>query len=88
MNPARMIFMALVAAVFLSAAGLVYSKHQSRTLYIELRDLQRERDAMEVEWGKLLLEQSTLATHGRIESEARDRLGMEIPDIESVVMVR
>lgn len=88
MSVARLTLIILAALVFLSAAAVVYSKHVSRGLYVELRALQQDRDNMEVEWGKLLLEQSTLATDGRIESVARRKLEMKIPDIDSVVMVR
>lgn len=88
MSVERLTLVILAALVFLSAAGVVFSKHMSRSLYVELRALQQDRDNMEVEWGKLLLEQSTLATHGRIESVAGQKLGMEIPEIDSVVIVR
>ncbi|MDD3519380.1 MAG: cell division protein FtsL [Chromatiales bacterium] len=78
----------LFAAVLGSALGVVYSKHQGRKLFIELEALNQERDALNVEWGQLQLEQSTWATHGRIEEVARDRLGMALPDARSAVIVR
>ena len=31
---------------------------------------------MDIEWGQLQLQQSTLTTQGQVESAARDRLGM------------
>ncbi|WJW76851.1 cell division protein FtsL [Thiohalobacter sp. IOR34] len=71
-----------------SAIGVVYAKHRSRTLFVELQGLQAERDALNIEWGQLQLEQSTWATHGRIEDLARSRLGMVIPAPEQVVIVR
>jgi len=78
----------LVLAVLGSALGLVVSRHQGRTLFVELQALQKKRDEMNIEWGKLQLEQSTWATHGRIEKLARERLGMAIPRPEDVVIVR
>jgi cell division protein FtsL len=35
--------------------------------------------ALDVEWGQLQLEQSTWATHTRVEQIARDKLGMRPP---------
>ncbi len=35
--------------------------------------------ALDVEWGQLQLEQSTWATHTRVEQIARDKLGMHAP---------
>ncbi len=79
--------MILLAAVVFSAVGVAYSKHYSRLLFVELQGLQRQRDQLAEEWGQLLLEQSTWSTHARIEGEARDRLDMEAPRPDAVVMV-
>ena len=48
---------------------------------------ERERDAMQVEWGQLKLEQSTWATHERIERLAHDKLGLHTPATAEVVLV-
>lgn len=79
---------ALIAAVVLSALAVVYAKHQSRKLFIELQTLQKGRDDMAIEWGQLQLEQSTLVTHGRIENTARVKLGMMLPPPDAVVIVK
>ena len=74
--------------VLASSLGVVYAKHQSRKLFVELDTLKKERDEMNVEWGQLQLEQSTLATHGRIERIAKKRLGMVTPEYKQVLIVR
>ena len=66
----------LVLAVIASSIGVVYAKHQSRKLFIELQSLANDRDNMDIEWGQLQLEQSTLTTQGQVESAARESLGM------------
>jgi cell division protein FtsL len=73
-------------ALVASALGVVYSRHESRRLFTELHRLQAERDRMDDEWGQLQIEQSTLATHTRIEALAREKLGMAIPAPRSVVI--
>ncbi len=88
MSTGRIAVALLALAVLASALGVVYSKHRNRQLYVQLQDLQQQRDAMEVEWGQLQLEQSTLATQGYIERVARKKLKMQIPDMDAVVMVR
>ena len=50
------------------------AKHEARNRFNELQQLTRERDELDIEWGQLQLEQSTWATHGRVESVARDDL--------------
>lgn len=83
-----MLFQALLACLLLlSAVALVYVQHHHRALYVELQSLERERDSLDVEWGKLQLEQSTWATHERIESLARKRLGLHIPPMNEIVLV-
>jgi len=80
--------MVLALVVLASSLGVVYSKHQSRKLFVELDTLKKERDEMNVEWGRLQLEQSTLATHSRIEQTAKKRLNMVTPVYEQVLIVR
>ncbi|HFD78771.1 MAG TPA: cell division protein FtsL [Gammaproteobacteria bacterium] len=76
----------LLLAVIASAMAVAYAKHQSRRLFIELQALQAERDAMNVEWGQLQLEQSTYTTHGKVEDAARKRLGMKIPETPQLMI--
>ncbi len=78
----------LATAVLGSALGVVYSKYQTRKLFVELQTLEKIRDEMNVEWGQLRLEESTWGTHGRVERIARERLGMVMPPVEAVVIVR
>ena len=78
----------LVPVVLSSALGVVYAKHQSRKLFVQLNELQQKRDAMNVEWGQLQLELSTWATNGRVEQVARKRLRMTNVDFDQVVIVR
>jgi len=78
----------LLLAIVATAMGAAYAKHQSRKLFIELQALESERDAMNVEWGQLQLEQSTHTTHGKVEEAARKRLGMKIPGPQQVMILR
>jgi len=80
--------MILALAVFSSSLGVVYAKHESRKLFVELDLLKKSRDEMNVQWGRLQLEQSTLATHSRIEERAKKRLGMVTPEYKQIFIVR
>ena len=89
MNPARLwIVGILAAAVVLSAIGVVYSKYLSRRDFVALQELQAEQERLGVEWGRLQLEESTLATDSQVEQGARDRLQMHLPDMNEVVVIR
>jgi cell division protein FtsL len=84
----KMALLLLAVSVFVSAIGVVYSIHQSRKLFVQLQSLQAQRDEMDVEWGRLQLEQSTWATDARIEELASSKLDMIIPAPSSIVMVK
>jgi len=74
-------------SVLASALGVVYSKHESRQLFVALQNLETERDNMNIDWGRLQLEQSTWATHARIASEAQKKLGMVVPDMNNITII-
>ena len=78
----------LFAAVMASAIGLVYTKHKTRVLFVELEQLNKEVVSLHTEWGRLQLEQSAWSDHGRIERIARERLGMSMPEAEQVAFIR
>jgi cell division protein FtsL len=69
----------LWVAVLGSSLGVIYAKHEARNRFNELQQLTRVRDDLDIEWGQLQIEQSTLARHGRVEQAARDELRMTIP---------
>lgn len=88
MEVSTWLLMLVVFTVLSSALALVYAKHNKRNLFIELQALQTQRDELNVEWGRLQLEQSTFATHSYIEDTARRELQMELPTQDKTVMVK
>lgn len=77
----------LWALLLASAIGVVWSRHETRSLFIQLQSLSSERDALDIEWGQLKLEQSAWSTHGRVEQTARVNLRMVIPPPNEVRIV-
>lgn len=75
-------------AVIISAVSVVYVSHLCRQLYNELSSLEQEANALQVEWGRYLLEQSSWASLSRIEQLAESRLDMRVPGAEEIVVVR
>jgi len=75
----RFSLVVLWALLLASALGVIWTRHQARNLFIQLQALTAERDALDIEWGQLKLEQSAWSTHGRVEQTARVNLQMVIP---------
>ena len=77
----------LYLAIFLSALQVVIARHETRRLFVELQALEKTRDELNEEWGRLQLEQSTWAINDRVESVARTKLDMKMPERNSVVLL-
>ena len=83
---ARLIFLLLL--LLGSALGVIYSKYQTRLLFVEMQRLEKDLDDYEVEWGQLQLELTTLAEHNRVERLARSKLGMRMPLREQIIYLK
>jgi len=85
----RVTFFLFVALTLVLVAGLsiVATTHENRFAFNELQVLRDQANGLEVEWGQLLIEQSTFGVEGRIEQKAFEQLQMEVPDIAKIVMV-
>lgn len=69
----------LLLVALACALSVVSANHRARKLFTELEAAQKRMRDLDVEWGQLQLEQSTLAAHVRVEKVARDKLGMKPP---------
>lgn len=88
LNLSRAVVALLAAAVFLSAIALIDARHQNRVEFEALEQAQQQRDQLNIDWGRLLLEQSTWATHAYIEQSATQKLGMSTPAASEILVVR
>ncbi len=85
---ARALLVALIVANIATALAVVHSRHAHRQLFIEATRLEKARDELNIEFGRLQLEQATWAEANRIDQVARDRLGMKFPEGGEIVVVR
>jgi cell division protein FtsL len=84
----RLLLAVLWVAVLGSALGVVYGKQEARNRFSDLQKLTTQRDDLDIEWGQLQIEQSTWATHGRVERVAHDDLGMVTPKASELRIVQ
>ncbi len=83
-----LILLALLVATLASAIGVVWTRHESRALFVNLTTLQNQRDDLNIEYGKLELEQATYGEPRRIDEEARQKLGMIDPRPQDIRLLR
>ncbi len=78
----------LVVALMLSAIAVIFSKYQSRLVFMEIQKKEKELDDYEVEWGRLQLELTTLTEENRVEIEARNRLMLTLPTQDKIIYIK
>ena len=77
----------LVIGILFSAFGVIYVKDLNRRLFIDYQNLQAEKARTLIQWGKLLLEQSTWSTQSRIQQVGERELGMVCRGAGDIVLV-
>jgi cell division protein FtsL len=75
----------LLLAILVCALGLVTSQHRARKLFQAMDAEQERARQLEIEFGQLELELSTLTKLQRIEKFARERLKMREPDASRII---
>ena len=77
----------LLLAVIASAVAIVRTHHERRSLFVELDEVDARRDRLQVEWGRLQIEQSTWAASDRIERIAAQKLNLHLSRAGATVLV-
>ena len=77
----------LLLAVIASAVAVVRTHHVRRSLFVELDEVEARRDRLQVEWGRLQIEQSTWAATDRIEKLAAHKLNLQLSRADATVLV-
>lgn len=78
----------VLGLVLSTGLSVIETTHDNRFAFNALQELKDEANELDVEWGQLLLEQSTFGVDGRIEVKAVERLHMHVPEITNIVMVK
>ena len=78
----------LALLIITSAITCVFARHESRSQFSQLQSLIAQRDELDVDWGRLQIEQSTWSTHARVERLARTKMKMRSPVPGEITVVR
>jgi cell division protein FtsL len=84
-HPVRVL---LFLALLVSAVLVILSTHHNRQMSISIERLMQQKDQLDVEWRHLVLEQSTLTEHNRIQALVTSQLNMHRPLPSEEVVVR
>ena len=81
------VYSVLVALVFVSAMMVVFQVFEYRHDYRDLSAYMREKDDLNAEWGRLLIEQQTFGATAQIGSRAVTQLRMFSPPAAQTVVI-
>lgn len=87
-SPHMVTITVLLLFVLVSGVSVIYTTFKSRYLLNQLQQLKTHRNELQVQWGQLLIEQSTFSLESRVERKASAELAMTVPKISEIVMVR
>lgn len=75
----------LLVLVLISAAAVVAVRHENRLEFIALQERERERDALQAEWGRLMLEKATWTSQNNVAEAASKSLAMAAPAPDRII---
>jgi cell division protein FtsL len=78
----------LTILVLLSGLAVIYIADVNRRLAINLEASLNTQNQLHLDWGKLLLEQSTWSTQARIQGIAAQQMSMQTPTNNQVVLIK
>ncbi|MGE8564087.1 MULTISPECIES: cell division protein FtsL [Acinetobacter] len=80
-------YIILLVLVFVSAIMVVFQVFEYRHDYRELSAFNREKDDLNAEWGRLLIEQQTFGATAQIGTRAVTQLRMYSPPVAQTVVI-
>ena len=80
-------YIILLVLVFVSAIMVVFQVFEYRRDYRELSAFNREKDDLNAEWGRLLIEQQTFGATAQIGTRAVTQLRMYSPPVAQTVVI-
>ncbi|MYM59551.1 cell division protein FtsL [Vibrio sp. OCN044] len=77
----------ILVFIFASAMAVVFTTHHTRQAITEKDLALQERERLDNEWRNLLIEETALAEHSRVQEIAKGELQMKRPDADKEVVI-
>jgi cell division protein FtsL len=72
--------------IFASGVAVIITTHDTRQQLYALQELEQQRNALQIEWSRLLLEESSLTANGNV-AEIAQSLNLQPANPETVVVL-
>ena len=77
----------LALLILASTFAVIHTTHACRALYAQLQEVESVQWYLQEDYGRLMLEHSTWASHHRVEKVAEEELGMQAPGLAQLRMI-
>ena len=77
----------LIFICFVSAIAVIWVRHENREQIVELHYIYEERDNLNIEWQRLLIELTAMSRYDQLENWARANDSMQPPTEQGVVFL-
>jgi len=77
----------ILALILVAAYSVITVRHENRLTFANLQELETEKNHLQAEWGRLMLEKATWSIHDNIADDARGRLDMKTPAPEDIITI-
>ena len=84
----RILVSVLLVVLMGSGLAVIYAKHKSRLVFIDIQKAEQGLDHLEVRWERLTLEERMLSDHNRVEKKARKNMGLIELDREAIIYIK
>ncbi len=84
----QILIFVLVLILIASGLAVIYAKHKSRLVFIDIQKAEQALDRLEVNWERLTLEEKMLSEHNRVENKARKSMGLIDLDRKDIVYIQ
>ncbi|MCF6287694.1 MAG: cell division protein FtsL [Proteobacteria bacterium] len=78
----------LIALILVVIIDYIYLQHETRNQFVELQGLIDEKNNLNANWGRLQIEHSYYVNNAKIEIQAKNQLGMKLPQREHVLSIK
>lgn len=84
----RILVPVLLLILTLSGLAVIYAKHHSRLVFIDIQKTEQALENLEVHWETLTLEEKMLSEHNRVEKKARKSMDLIDLDRKAIVYIQ
>lgn len=84
----RILVSVLTLILIASGLAVIYAKHHSRLVFINIQRTEQTLEQLEVRWERLSLEERMLSEHNRVEKKTRKNMGLIDLDRKEIVYIQ